>query len=295
MRDPSATELPMPEPRVTMPKSGGTRVRVRTALVLGVVGLIVLFVLPAWAFSVFLLLLLLAMGDEWFRLCVDRPLARLAAGFLLLLALLALWWLPPAQLPWVFAVGAFIWLGLMADLWRHRVRALSPRAAGWRMVQGLVLLPIFGLAVLSIDRQPHGAWLLLFGILLVAMADSLAYFSGRAWGKHKLAPALSPAKTIEGLVGGLVGVAMLAAIGAVLPLFAGVPSWQLALASIVVGVFSVVGDLEESRLKREAGVKDSGRLLPGHGGLLDRLDGQLAAMPVWALALMSISLWTMPG
>ena len=274
------------------PRAGGTRVRVQTALVLGVIGLLVLFVLPAWAFAGFMLLLLLAMGDEWFRLCFDGLGARLMAGVLLAGLLIGLWFVPPPVLPWLLTVGVVVWLGLMADLWRHRMRTPQPRPPMVRALLGLLVLPIFGAAVLAIDHQPQGAWLLLFGILLVAMADSLAYFAGRAFGRHKLAPALSPAKTLEGLAGGLIGVAVLAAIGAVLPLFAGVPSWQLALASIAVGVFSVVGDLEESRLKREAGVKDSGRLLPGHGGLLDRLDGQLAAMPVWALALMSVSLWT---
>ncbi len=264
----------------------------QTALVLGVIGLLVLFVLPAWAFTGFMLLLLLAMGDEWFRLCFAGLGARLLAGALLAALLIGLWFLPPTVLPGLLAVGVLVWLGLIADLWRHRTRTPQPRTAGVRAVLGLVVLPIFGAAVLAIDHQPQGAWLLLFGILLVAMADSLAYFAGRAFGRHKLAPALSPAKTLEGLAGGLIGVAVLAAIGAVLPLFAGVPSWQLAVASIAVGVFSVAGDLEESRLKREAGVKDSGRLLPGHGGLLDRLDGQLAAMPVWALALMSVALWT---
>lgn len=279
---------------VPLPGVTGTRVRVRTALVLGAIGLIVLFVLPAWAFTGFIALLLLAMGNEWFRLCFGDLRARGFAVLFLLVLLLGVWFLPPVALPGVLAFGVLIWLGLLLDLWRHRTRSPAPRSAIWRAALGLVLLPIFGAAVLAIYQQPQGAWLLLFGILLVAMADSLAYFSGRAFGRHKLAPALSPAKTLEGLAGGLAGVAVLAAIGALLPLFAGVPSWHLAVASIAVGVFSVGGDLEESRLKREAGVKDSGRLLPGHGGLLDRLDGQLAAMPVWALALMSVALWTHP-
>ncbi len=284
----------MPEYGSVAPSVGGTALRVRTALVLGVVGLIVLFLLPDWAFTAFMALLVLAMGDEWFRLSLSGFAARAVAFLILLALLLGVWRLPSVDLPWLLGLGAVIWLGLMVDLSRHRLRAPAPRSRALRTGLGLILLPIFGTAVLAIHQQPQGAWLLLFGILLVAMADSLAYFAGRAFGRHKLAPALSPAKTLEGLAGGLAGVAVLAAIGAVLPLFLGVPSWQLALASLVVGVFSVAGDLEESRLKREAGVKDSGRLLPGHGGLLDRLDGQLAAMPMWALALMSFSLWVTP-
>ncbi|WP_407276481.1 phosphatidate cytidylyltransferase [Halothiobacillus sp. DCM-1] len=279
----------------TLRPASGTRLRVQTALVLGLLGLVVLFALPGWAFTLFIGLLVLALGDEWFRLCFPRVKARVLAGLMLALLLGTVWYLPSVDLPWLLALGGVIWLGQIVDLWRHRLRASGIRSPWWRAALGLILLPIFGAAVWDIHQQPQGAWLLLFGILLVAMADSLAYFAGRAFGRHKLAPALSPAKTVEGLIGGLLGVAVLAAIGALLPWFAGVPSWQLAVASMIVGLFSVAGDLEESRLKREAGVKDSGRLLPGHGGLLDRLDGQLAAMPIWALALMSLSLWSIPG
>ena len=114
-------------------------------------------------------------------------------------------------------------------------------------------------------------------------ADTGAYFAGRKFGRRKLAPRISPNKTVEGLVGGVVaGVAL----GLVVAVFAGATPGQLpavALVALVAVLFSVVGDLFESLLKRQVGVKDSSNLIPGHGGLLDRVDGMVAALPAFAL------------
>lgn len=270
-----------------------TQVRILTGLGLSALGLMVILVFPEWAFIAFMSVMTLGLGFEWFRLSCAAPVGRTVA-LLLMSAIGTVLYLAvsPGQIPWLAAVTAFGWLLLMGGLWLHRKNAGSHRPAWLRTLLGLFILPLFWFSVVEIHRQETGPWLLIFGVMIVAVADSLAYFAGRAFGRHKLAPALSPGKTLEGLVGGLVGVGLLTAIGAVLPLFASVPSWQLALWSMGVALFSVAGDLEESRLKREAGVKDSGHLLPGHGGLLDRLDGQLAAMPVWLLALAQMSFLT---
>lgn len=126
---------------------------------------------------------------------------------------------------------------------------------------------------------PRGEHWVLLGVLAVAAGDTFAYFTGRAIGRRKLAPAISPNKTVEGAVGGLlgsVGCAVLYAHG-FLP---GVPAGYVAAAGAAVGVFGQAGDLFESLIKRAAGVKDSGTILPGHGGILDRADGILAASPV---------------
>ena len=136
---------------------------------------------------------------------------------------------------------------------------------------------------------PRGEHWVLLGILAVAAGDTMAYFTGRAIGRRKLAPAISPNKTVEGAVGGLlgsVGCAVLYAHG-FLP---GVPAGYVAAAGAAVGIFGQAGDLFESLVKRAAGVKDSGTILPGHGGILDRADGILAAGPVLYLfaALSSI-------
>jgi phosphatidate cytidylyltransferase len=126
---------------------------------------------------------------------------------------------------------------------------------------------------------PRGEHWVLLGILAVAAGDTAAYFTGRAIGRRKLAPAVSPNKTVEGAVGGLlgsVGCSVLYAHG-FLP---GVPAGYAAAAGAAVGIFGQAGDLFESLIKRAAGVKDSGTILPGHGGILDRADGILAAGPV---------------
>lgn len=270
----------------------GTQVRVLTALVLGVLGLLVIFVLPEYAFVAFTALLSLGLGYEWFRLSTaDLRLRWIALFVASVLGGGLFLFLPANMVPGLIALAVLGWAGLILGLWLRRSVAGPVRSSSVRTLFGILILPVFWFAVVLIHRQAQGAWLLLFGILIVAVADSLAYFAGRAWGKTKLAPAISPGKSIEGMVGGLVGVGILAAIGAALPLFQAVPSWQLAVWSMLVAIYSIAGDLEESRLKREAGVKDSGRILPGHGGLLDRLDGQLAAMPIWLLALAQMHLF----
>lgn len=263
-----------------------TQVRILTGLALSAFGLTVILLFPDWLFVGFMGLMTVGLGYEWFRLSCGRLMLRGLALLAMLGVGAVLYLLPsPTATVWLAGLALVGWLLLMAGLWYHRQNAGQHRHPILRTVLGVLILPVFWYAVIEIHQQPEGPWLLIFGVMIVAVADSLAYFSGRAWGRHKLAPALSPGKTIEGLAGGLVGVGLLTAIGAALPLFESVPSWQLALWSMTVALFSVAGDLEESRLKREAGVKDSGHLLPGHGGLLDRLDGQLAAMPVWLLAL----------
>jgi phosphatidate cytidylyltransferase len=137
--------------------------------------------------------------------------------------------------------------------------------------------------LLLYSADQNAPFLLLYVLVLVWVADSLAYFTGRTWGRHKLAPKVSPGKSIEGVVGGLVGVVIFAYL-------AGRYFWDLrdmallswTMASLIAGAVSVIGDLTESIFKRRAGVKDSGHLLPGHGGMFDRIDALTAAIPVFA-------------
>ncbi len=142
------------------------------------------------------------------------------------------------------------------------------------LVAPLIVLPIL---------QNQNVSILLLLLFIVWGADSFAYFSGKAFGRHKLAPNLSGGKTIEGVIGGLVGVLL---ITGVWMYFYNESNWGFLLLALVTGIFSVVGDLYESIYKREAGVKDSGNVLPGHGGILDRIDGLLAATPVFMIGLM---------
>lgn len=148
----------------------------------------------------------------------------------------------------------------------------------------LVIVPAWiGLAYLRLENS--GSWLILYVIALVACADVGAYFAGRALGKHKLAPSVSPGKTLEGLAGGLLSVCAFALIVSfyALPTFATQAAF-MAL-SVATGLASVLGDLVESMVKRHRGIKDSSNLLPGHGGFMDRIDSLSAAIPVFAFGV----------
>jgi phosphatidate cytidylyltransferase len=142
-----------------------------------------------------------------------------------------------------------------------------------------------------VELQSRSPWLVLAAMAIVWIADTAAYFSGRAFGRRKLAPEISPGKTWEGVYGALAAVALYtfllltlaAPAGLANALDASVIAASIACALMITGI-SVIGDLFESLMKRHAGVKDSGNLLPGHGGVLDRIDALLAAMPLAALA-----------
>lgn len=142
----------------------------------------------------------------------------------------------------------------------------------------LLLVPILSLPFI----QHFDIDLLMLLFIIVWGVDSFAYFSGKAFGKNKLAPNLSGGKTIEGVVGGLVGVLLMTGVWMAVTENL---NWAFLVLALITGIFSVIGDLYESIYKREAGAKDSGSILPGHGGLFDRLDGLLAATPVFMLGV----------
>ena len=179
-----------------------------------------------------------------------------------LLKLAALWWFI-----------AFVWLALHAK---------SGGRAAATVVGFLVLVPA-GLGLMHLVRLvPDGRLLLLYLLVLIAAADVGAYFGGRAFGRRKLAPHVSPGKTWEGFAAGMLASIIIAALGAAL---FEQPFWPWLALCVLVAVVSVVGDLTESMFKRQVGLKDSGRLLPGHGGLLDRIDSLTAAAPTFLLGL----------
>jgi len=147
------------------------------------------------------------------------------------------------------------------------------------VLAGFVVLVPAGLALAALPPAT------VLGVLvLVWVADTAAYFIGRAWGRRKLAPAISPSKTWEGAWGGIAGAVAYAIIGGTF--LSGVGAWPVyAVVAVVLAAISIVGDLFESAAKRQAGVKDSGALLPGHGGILDRVDSAAAVLPIAALLL----------
>ena len=182
---------------------------------------------------------------------------------------------------WQSLLGAILWVLISIGLCFYRHHGNWPLLLRVLMLGlGLDLLWICGHGLIFLQLE-YGSAMLFYLLSLVWIADIGAYFSGKRYGRHKLAPSISPGKTREGVVGGLAGCLLWMLV--VYPVSGG---WSLVLLPfLVIGLLtslaSVFGDLFESVLKREAGVKDSSKLLPGHGGVLDRIDGVLAATPVF--------------
>lgn len=194
------------------------------------------------------------------------------------------------SIPSVLAIAFFWWLlaSVMVLFYPYGNRFWNKNY----MVRGcmgvLVLVPCWA-ALNYIFTQENGRYAILFLFILIWGADSAAYFVGKKWGKHKLARYVSPGKSVEGLYGALFCTVLIAVIilaACRIPLhawFGGV------ILSLITVIFSIIGDLFESMLKREAGIKDSGNLLPGHGGLLDRIDSLTAAAPIFAFEALLLS------
>jgi phosphatidate cytidylyltransferase len=180
----------------------------------------------------------------------------------------------------VFWAWAFATL-LSGDDWAAGIF----HAPAMRRLSGvLVLVPCWLAALYLHAHDPQRPWLLLYSFVLVWVADTFAYFFGSFFGRNKLAPTISPGKTVEGLAGALVGCILFALVcGTMFWKFEGLRLVLWVVLATATVLMSVVGDLVESKLKRLAGAKDSGRLLPGHGGVLDRVDSYTAAAPLFAL------------
>ena len=158
---------------------------------------------------------------------------------------------------------------------------------GSRLARGLIGVPVLigpWLGLVWLRDQFHGEWLLIYLVLIVCSNDIAAYFSGRAWGGRKLLPSVSPGKTWAGLYGGIAGSMMCAVLFGLHAGFSAKMLFAWVVVAAIATVGSILGDLVESMVKRHRGVKDSGRLLPGHGGILDRIDSITAAAPIFALA-----------
>lgn len=263
--------------------------RIITALWLLPLALVGFFGLQGHAFTAFIGLVMALGGWEWARLAgfqgqperIGFAVAVLVLFVLLsqsvpalpVLLLALAWWLLAALMVFAYPKSASWWGGLFGKL-----------------LMGLLILLPAGVALIWLKSQEQANMLILTVMLMVWAADIGAYFSGRAFGKRKLAPAVSPGKSWAGVYGGLLASVLVAAICGLL---LGLSIGQLVLfvpAAAVVVLFSVIGDLTESMFKRTAGIKDSSNLLPGHGGVLDRIDSLTAALPLFAL-LMLLSGW----
>ena len=237
----------------------------------------VLFVLPrAWA-EVVIGLLMIAGGWEWSGfLGLGRAGVRTAYTLLLAACIAFAHTLTPDQAAIVLEIACVWWF--VAFLWALRFPTAIPTGVRW-VCGVLVIVPLF-VALVTLLRL--GVEYLIMTLLIVWMADGGAYFAGKAFGRVKLAPAISPGKTWEGVIGGMVLVAALAvAVG----LWKNIDVAVLAPFCVAVAAISIVGDLTVSMFKRTAGLKDSGSLFPGHGGVLDRIDSVAAASPLFALGI----------
>ena len=272
-----------------------TRTRVLAALTMTPIAIASILLLPTpWLVALAALVFLGGLW-EWFRLAdIEDTLARSVLLVVNLALMVAIVWSSRTSQGFSYVllqvmtlVGVIWWL--LALIWlRHfefGADHASTHARVFKLAAGtLAIVPAWcALGVLH-GSEPNGHRWLFVALAIVWAADSGAYFAGRHFGKRKLSPRISPNKTIEGLAGGL-------ACGLVVALafapLAGARLGQLplvGLATLAAVLFSVVGDLFESLLKRHVGAKDSGDLIPGHGGILDRIDGVIAALPVFALA-----------
>jgi len=278
-----------------------TRTRVAAALVLTPIAIAAMLLLPTPWLAALAAVVFLAGLWEWFRLAeIDDTLARSVLLMANLALMVAIVWgsrTPEGGMSFVLlklatVIGVIWWL--LATAWLRAFDFASDHDTHARVFKlaasTLAVVPAWcALAWLHAEPSPAAhfppighRWLFI-ALAIVWAADSAAYFAGRHFGKHKLAPRISPNKTIEGLAGGVVA-GVVVAVGFA-PLADATPAQlpAVALAAFFAVLASVVGDLFESLLKRHVGAKDSGDLIPGHGGILDRIDGVLAALPVFAL------------
>lgn len=264
--------------------------RVLTAIPLAALVLVTIIWLDQRFLLALLALVLWQSGWELTRMLgIQSGFKRYAYSAALLLISVALLKIQDiAVFPWLIWLAVALWLGLSAFV--LGIRQIAPLSAGWKkihLVLGLSLIPLAAISLLQLRQQyMHGEWLLMYVFSLIWVADSAAYFTGKWLGKHKLAPVVSPGKSFEGAIGGLLAV-LLWALGVY---FYGY-HWQLSLVtflllSVFSAMISIMGDLYESLVKRQSGFKDSGKLLPGHGGVLDRVDSLLAAAPVFLAGLL---------
>ncbi|MBT5797793.1 MAG: phosphatidate cytidylyltransferase [Porticoccaceae bacterium] len=268
------------------------RLRIITALCMVAIFLPALFLMPSMLFSIATVPLVLVAGWEWSRLVKIRSvIARIGYLLLIVMTLFAasLWLgLPdmfdPQRAQQLLLVAVGVWAFIFLWIQGYPSSAILWSARPILGLLGLMLLGFTWIAIVTILNYQSGQWLLLLAIVIIVLADVGGFFAGKYFGKHKLAPIISPGKTWEGFVGGLLLEGVLVG-SLVWYLSDHVTVLGLSLLVIPVALYSVLGDLFESMIKRHSGVKDSGRLLPGHGGVLDRIDGVMAALPMFGLIL----------
>lgn len=263
----------------------------QTRIITGVVLLAVfaadLFLASFDVFALVLGIVVAAAAWEWSRLCkVDNEHMQTAYATLAGVCALVMLYIPYNEpfMRWVLLLGFLYWLSVPVSFY------MKPKLAEFQGIQVPLLVSgafVMLIAATSIQflrsySPQASSYLLLYAFSIVWVMDIGAFFSGRKFGRKKLALLISPGKSWEGVYGGLVATFVVMLLVLMLADFASGNAFKLIVATVLAAAASVIGDLAESRIKRAADMKDSSQMLPGHGGVLDRLDGVLAAVPVFA-------------
>jgi phosphatidate cytidylyltransferase len=268
--------------------------RLITALILAPLVLCGVFLLEPLYFSWFFAFIITLAAWEWANLShltsqAMRIIYALLACFLLLVVVDNLsvpWVLSVSIIWWIIAVLLVLSYPMNAGMWQSRLvrvfigfLVLLPMWKALVFIRGAEFLPVPGLSTL---------WLILYMLLLVWFADTGAYFAGKTWGNKKLAPNVSPGKSWAGAWGGVAATVILAVISSGLMGFELLMAIKFVFVTVLTAAISIIGDLTESMFKRQRGIKDSSNLLPGHGGVLDRIDSLVAAIPVFVFCLLTL-------
>lgn len=253
--------------------------RIITGVCLTALIFLAIFILNTPLFALFCGLVLLIGAWEWLSFSnYFSTFFKINLIILMILLMLASWF----YLSWVIPIGVFIWvLAIVLILIPMTASQFLKRPFYLALFAFCILIPAWA-GIVFLHSEPNH-WGVIYILMISVLADTGAYFSGKFFGKHKMAPQVSPKKTLEGAFGGIVLASVLSSLFFE---FLGQTSrasfWDFLLISIGLVFVSIFGDLFESLLKRHCGVKDSGNILPGHGGVLDRIDSVIAILPVFA-------------
>ena len=273
------------------------KLRILTAVILGPLILWSVIAFSHRALAIELGLVLVIAAWEWARLAgIQNQFGRVVYSIFIASAMFALTVLLHTRnelLQPILIVVALWWLAALVIIivfdtqQRQEQKIMTVSNIVINLVSGLIILLGAFVSIIGLHQAPqYGYVFILILLALIWLADSAAYFSGKAFGKHKLAPHISPGKTWEGVLGALIATLIAAYMVTHYLHYSGTTTVLFILIALCTVLISVVGDLLESLFKRRAGVKDSSHLLPGHGGILDRIDSLVAAAPVFLLGLM---------
>ncbi|MEH6447610.1 MAG: phosphatidate cytidylyltransferase [Oleispira sp.] len=269
--------------------------RLITALILAPLMIGGIFFLPIEQFAYFIGFIVTVAAWEWANLSgYESPVARIAYAAVIALVIAATAYLMNSYAEIhriILALGAAWWLLACVLVVQYPKQVSLWQAKPVRAILGLFVLIPMWVGFMTLKSQPYSALIIVYVMLLIWGADTGAYFAGKTWGNKKLAPNVSPGKSWAGFWGGLATTGLIAIIFSLC-----VNQWLrpmmmedfalLAVMTFITAIISVMGDLVESMMKRHRGIKDSSQLLPGHGGVLDRIDSMASAVPVFAFFML---------